>query len=141
MILTATGGPIPATIWSVVEAHTGIICTCLPVFRYPLQFLFPKLFHSQQNSTPYGYSFNRNTPRRTPLATSSERNLNDTNDDAWHGKARGFSEDLPKDALEMMPTRNGNLSPAGNITKVTDVQISYDQRSDASSCPIRSREF
>ncbi|EEQ28960.1 uncharacterized protein MCYG_01779 [Microsporum canis CBS 113480] len=38
------GSPIPATIWSVVECNTGIICACTPMIRQPLSFLFPRAF-------------------------------------------------------------------------------------------------
>ncbi|KAJ5171305.1 uncharacterized protein N7500_004088, partial [Penicillium coprophilum] len=73
-----TSGPIPATIWSVVEANTGIICTCLPVFRHPLQFFFPHLFNSSQQTTnPYS----QRVARHTTHASGSERNL--THDDLW----------------------------------------------------------
>ena len=40
------GGPIPATVWSVVEANTGTICACLPTLKQPLADLFPRLFSS-----------------------------------------------------------------------------------------------
>ncbi|KAM5458338.1 hypothetical protein MaudCBS49596_000251 [Microsporum audouinii] len=40
----ATWSPIPATIWSVVECNTGIICACTPMIRQPLSFLFPRAF-------------------------------------------------------------------------------------------------
>lgn len=37
------GGPIPATVWSVIEANSGIICACLPKLRRPLSVIFPCL--------------------------------------------------------------------------------------------------
>lgn len=127
--LTLTGGPIPATIWSVIEANTGIICTCLPVFRHPLQLLFPKFFASQPSTNHY----NPYVARHTPHLTASERNLNDTQNDAWR------DDRSSKDGFEML-TPDGQRNSHG-ITKVTDIKVSYDQRSEVLSQPTRSREF
>jgi len=38
-----TWAPIPATIWSVVEANTGIICACLPFMKPIIVALIPSL--------------------------------------------------------------------------------------------------
>jgi hypothetical protein len=45
------GAPLPATVWSVVEANTGIICACLPMLKQPLSILFPRLFKSKSTTT------------------------------------------------------------------------------------------
>ncbi|KAL1793061.1 hypothetical protein ACET3X_008043 [Alternaria dauci] len=39
-----TWGPVPATVWSVIEANAGIICACLPMLRAPFVRLFGPLF-------------------------------------------------------------------------------------------------
>lgn len=39
-----TQGPIPATVWSVVEANAGIICACLPMLRHPFLRIFGPIF-------------------------------------------------------------------------------------------------
>ncbi|KAJ5305978.1 hypothetical protein N7508_004993 [Penicillium antarcticum] len=125
----STSGPLPATIWSVIEANTGIICTCLPVFRHPLQYLFPKFFASQSNIdhyNPYGAC-------HTPHLTPSERNLTSAQDDAWR------DDHSSKYGLEML-TPDGHRDSHG-ITKVTDIKVSYDRRSEALSQPARSKEF
>ncbi|QVM12373.1 hypothetical protein D8B26_007003 [Coccidioides posadasii str. Silveira] len=36
---------IPRSVWTLVEANTGIICACLPILKGPLGRLFPRLFH------------------------------------------------------------------------------------------------
>ncbi|KAJ5194221.1 hypothetical protein N7491_001557 [Penicillium cf. griseofulvum] len=121
-----TSGPIPATIWSVVEANTGIICTCLPVFRHPLQFFFPHLFSSSQQTTnPYS----QHVTHHTPHASGSERNL--TDDNLWQD-----------DSLEMASPEIDKANAKGRIITTTRINISYqqDQQSDASSRPI-CREF
>ncbi|KAJ5963864.1 uncharacterized protein N7479_003740 [Penicillium vulpinum] len=106
-----TSGPIPATIWSVVEANTGIICTCLPVFRHPLQFLFPRLFNSSQPTTnPYS----KHATRHTPLPSGSERNL--THDDLWQD-----------DGMEMVNSETYKADVGGRIMTTTRINVSYQQ--------------
>jgi phage tail protein X len=79
--LTTVGGPIPATIWSVIEANNGIICTCLPVFRHPLQFYFPRLSasHKSQTATPYSRSMSLHKRRTSKF----EHNLTESNNATW----------------------------------------------------------
>ncbi|EDU41784.1 integral membrane protein [Pyrenophora tritici-repentis] len=45
-----TLGPVPATIWSVIEANAGIVCACLPMLRAPFLRLFGPLFTSRVGS-------------------------------------------------------------------------------------------
>ncbi|KAK4982331.1 hypothetical protein LTR50_007767 [Elasticomyces elasticus] len=49
-LMRDAGGPIPATIWSVVEANTGTICACLPMLRGLLWGLFPRFFSDSDRS-------------------------------------------------------------------------------------------
>ncbi|KAL6708725.1 hypothetical protein ACN47E_002421 [Coniothyrium glycines] len=46
-----TWGPIPATIWSVIEANIGIVCSCLPMLRGPFLRLFGPLLGARHNRT------------------------------------------------------------------------------------------
>lgn len=39
-----------ATVWSVIECNTGIICACLPMMRLPLSFICPNLFTTYESS-------------------------------------------------------------------------------------------
>jgi hypothetical protein len=43
MLTNYLGAPLPATIWSVVEANTGIICACLPMIKGLVFSIFPAL--------------------------------------------------------------------------------------------------
>ncbi|CAI7624536.1 unnamed protein product [Penicillium pancosmium] len=127
----STSGPIPATIWSVIEANTGIICTCLPVFKHPLQMFFPNLFYSQHHTDPYS----RSAPYRTPLTSSSQRNLHDGHDEIPQDDAvKGF---------EMLTPRSQEDVAKSRITMFTDSKITYgkDQTSIASAAPTGAREF
>ncbi|KAF1358016.1 hypothetical protein EJ07DRAFT_167036 [Lizonia empirigonia] len=47
-----TWGPIPATIWSVIEANAGIVCACLPMLRGPFVRLLGPLFGRSRKGTP-----------------------------------------------------------------------------------------
>ncbi|KAK2865109.1 hypothetical protein FQN49_003901 [Arthroderma sp. PD_2] len=74
----ATWSPIPATIWSVVECNTGIICACTPMIRQPLSALFPRVFVSlaRGSSNAPMQKSRANTPRsrlsfEPPLVTSA----------------------------------------------------------------------
>ncbi|KAJ5157760.1 uncharacterized protein N7482_008860 [Penicillium canariense] len=127
-----TSGPIPATIWSVVEANTGIICTCLPVFKHPLQFFFPRLFTSE----PGTYLYSDNAPRRTEHASGSERNLTENHDTIWR-------DDVSNDGVEMQPQEVKKAEAKNAIKKVTDFKISYqyNQASESSKRPIRTMDF
>jgi hypothetical protein len=43
-----SGAPLPATVWSVVEANTGIICACLPMIKGLVFSIFPALSSSSR---------------------------------------------------------------------------------------------
>lgn len=44
----ATWGPIPATVWSVIEPNVGIIAACLPALRRPFSFLVRPFIRDSQ---------------------------------------------------------------------------------------------
>ncbi|KAI8935859.1 hypothetical protein NX059_007376 [Plenodomus lindquistii] len=46
-----TWGPIPATVWTVIESNTGIICACLPMLRGPFVRVFGPLLGSRRATT------------------------------------------------------------------------------------------
>lgn len=50
-----THGTYVSTIWTTIEANTGIICACLPMLRSPLSRVFPRLFlrDTQENTSQY----------------------------------------------------------------------------------------
>ncbi|KAF7171023.1 hypothetical protein CNMCM5623_003509 [Aspergillus felis] len=134
-----TSGPIPATIWSVIEANVGIICACLPVYHQPLKWCLPRLFGSQHSADP---SVNRSRGRghKTPGRSHS---LQDRKDMAWrelHGSGGSYSNNVSTQGFEMCDVE-GRKTETNEIIRMTDVRVSYqdDQRSDASSKPIRGR--
>ncbi|KAK2760982.1 hypothetical protein FQN53_007824 [Emmonsiellopsis sp. PD_33] len=73
----STWAPILATVWSVVECNTGIICACLPMIRQPLSIIFPFLFSddSKNRSTARSLSF----PQSLYLNRVSRTNITNNN--------------------------------------------------------------
>jgi hypothetical protein len=86
-----TWGPIPATIWSVIEANAGIICACLPMLRAPFVRLFGPLFGSQggtkdsakRASYPMGWESNHHpgTGHRSTISHSRNETRRDSDSD------------------------------------------------------------
>ncbi|PLN78369.1 hypothetical protein BDW42DRAFT_202212 [Aspergillus taichungensis] len=124
----ATSGPIPAVIWSVVEANTGIICACLPVFKQPLQYVFPNLFSSQESPDPTDKKGAR--PTRSVVATDPFRRGVYSASGWWHH--------MSSHGLDVFHVGGREKPPLG-ITQITDVHVTYqdDTRSDASWRPMR----
>jgi len=75
-----THGSLNSTIWTTIEANTGIICACLPMLKAPLTALFPKLF--PRGSYQCDYSDSSNTPHRQG-GRSSDRNSPAAAYDGW----------------------------------------------------------
>lgn len=75
-----TYGNLNSTIWTTIEANTGIICACLPMLKAPLTALFPNLF--PRGSYQCDYSDGSNTPRRQG-GRSSARNSPSAAYDGW----------------------------------------------------------
>lgn len=67
-----TSGTLNSTIWSTIEANTGIICACLPMLKSPLARLLPRYFpqgsHESAGSTVQP---SRSTPPRKYCAPPS----------------------------------------------------------------------
>ncbi|RHZ43922.1 uncharacterized protein CDV56_101559 [Aspergillus thermomutatus] len=136
-----TSGPIPATIWSVIEANVGIICACLPVYNQPLQWCLPRLFGSQHSAHPSRRSRSHGRGQNTP---GSEQSLQDRKDMAWGelpGSGGSYSNNVSTQGFEMCDIE-GRKADTNEIMQMMDVRVSYqdDQRSDASSRPFRGRD-
>lgn len=59
--LTATDGPIPATVWTVIEANSGIITACLPTLRQPFVRVFGRAAQvTRRQSTISGATIDKN---------------------------------------------------------------------------------
>lgn len=77
-----TWGPIPATIWSVIEANAGIVCACLPMLRGPFVRLFGPVFgRSRKETRPSGsfhLTWRSDKPHGSAAASSRRRGADDT---------------------------------------------------------------
>lgn len=66
-----TWGPIPATIWSVIEANAGIVCACLPMLRSPFVRLFGPIFGRSRGTTKPNGSYHLTSPSDKPQASAA----------------------------------------------------------------------
>lgn len=78
-----TWGPIPATIWSVIEANAGIICACLPMLRSPFVRLFGPIFGRSRKGTTkadgsYHLTWRSDKPHASAAVSSRRRGPDDT---------------------------------------------------------------
>jgi len=78
--LDQTYGTLNSTIWTTIEANTGIICACLPMLKAPLTALFPNLF--PRGTYEGSYSDGSNGPRHQG-GRSSDRNSPSAAYDSW----------------------------------------------------------
>jgi hypothetical protein len=60
MLTDHTDSPVPATNWSVIEANTGLICTCLPMLKQYFAMISRLLGRSPPE---IGEEFSANKPR------------------------------------------------------------------------------
>ncbi|WEW61251.1 hypothetical protein PRK78_006741 [Emydomyces testavorans] len=67
-------GTLLSTMWTVIEANTGIICACLPMLRIPLSRLLPRLLPSywreqfaarREHQWPSGNGLQMNSPAKS----------------------------------------------------------------------------
>ncbi|KAJ8113603.1 hypothetical protein OPT61_g4301 [Boeremia exigua] len=78
-----TWGPIPATIWSVIEANAGIICACLPMLRGPFVRLLGPVFGRPRKGTTkpdgsYRLTGRSDKPSAPAAVSSGRRGADDT---------------------------------------------------------------
>lgn len=131
-----TYGTLTSTVWTAIEANTGIICACLPMLKSPLATLFPRLFprgsneqysagsgtdrpripSSQNRNSPAAYGGwgrlqNKKQPRMLRISTSGDQ-APAVNRSSEHSSNDTFGMDY-KDV------------PMGHISKTTHVNVQY----------------
>ncbi|KAN0091957.1 hypothetical protein V8E51_017804 [Hyaloscypha variabilis] len=128
-----TFGPVPATNWSVIEANTGLICTCLPMLNQ-----YIKVFFGFFGRTPANTSSIRpgNTPRSGKFSIG-RYNLSTKNDkDEIFGTGRqwGAVDSTVESRGDMMRTESQeNMVGDKQIHRTVDVEMwRTDGRSDES---------
>jgi hypothetical protein len=90
-----TWGPIPATVWSVIEANAGIICSCLPMLRHPfLRLLGPLVPLNSARSKRQSYQLTSRSNHRASVSSNRKRctDFQDTSQDTSHRSARDSEE-------------------------------------------------
>ncbi|KAF2134299.1 hypothetical protein P153DRAFT_280712 [Dothidotthia symphoricarpi CBS 119687] len=112
-----TWGPIPATIWSVIEANAGIICACLPMFRGPFVHLFGFIFGLRERTPkPRTYPLTwSGRPQASAVVTSSKRDVGDSPTDS-----DGDSEEeivMHQNKVRVRDGKGIHRSPSGIFVK------------------------
>ena len=151
-------GTLISTIWTTIEANTGIICACLPMLKKPLTMLFPRLFpRGSYHSAGYLPSNNATTPRRNSKfiwRTGWFRLGRDRRSTPAISPPVGFDppprdtfrDDTPESFLFSLGQNATPLQamPSGRITRTTDVEVQFgagaDERvssSESSAAPIK----
>ncbi|KAF1929862.1 uncharacterized protein M421DRAFT_37861, partial [Didymella exigua CBS 183.55] len=90
-----TWGPIPATIWSVIEANAGIVCACLPMLRGPFVGLFGPFFGRSRKATTkpnrsYHLTWRSDKPHESADVSNRIRGADDAMIDAERDSEEGF---------------------------------------------------
>ena len=69
-----TYGSLVSTVWTTIEANTGIICACLPMLKQPLVKIWPRLFGSFTDTGSDGTS-ERATTSQNSVGLSYGRSI------------------------------------------------------------------
>ncbi|KAL9125991.1 MAG: hypothetical protein Q9217_004886 [Psora testacea] len=139
-----TYGTLNSTIWTAIEANTGIMCACLPMLKAPLMAMFPRLFRQSSYGTrePSGPPHSHRLPSDATSPHSPHFSIplspgfgkyNESNDHfqpavqthistGTEGKSAGSSDCSGDDTFGT----TGHGVPLGYIAKTTNV----DARSD-----------
>lgn len=148
-----TNATMVSTIWTVIEANTGIICSCSPMLKTPLARFFPHIFSrtggtaSATNPLSARRSWGpsaaaaaaydndgfplRNLPPRAP-GGSLVRNMN-LDGGAWDGDVPAGVSSVVVGGVgaggvgsgDRLVRGGGEGVPLGAISKTTDVQVHF----------------
>lgn len=127
-----TFGPIPATIWSVIEANTGIICACMPMLRSPFVRVFGPLLGSRRSTTkPQSFQL---SARRHPAHIHQHRSTDSLQShdlEQWNGQHDTNHGKLASDNVK--EARSVRESAAGSTDELTNTREENIRRSQAIS--------
>jgi len=132
-----------STMWTIIEANTGIICACLPMLKVPLTLIFPRIFaRTSSNDVENTLS--------GPTVTNSNRNTNATTTGNWAKSKqapmhlslmKGGRAQTTRESQERMVGTESKEVPMGMINKRTDVDVRFDENeSVSSSTRVSSKE-
>jgi hypothetical protein len=126
-------GPVPATNWSVIEANTGLICTCLPMLNQYIKVFFGLFGRSSDNTSSVRPG---NTPRSGKLSARRYNLSTKTGKDEIFGTGRQWG------AVNSTVESRGDLARMESqedmvgdkmIHRTVDVEMWHsDRRSDES---------
>ena len=147
--LDQTRDTLLSTIWTTVEANTGIICACLPMLRTPLSRVFPRIFlrsSSDHHSPRSPYGLSTGFPARRRLGGSNSLSC------GMGGNTRFSGTRIP-DGMQQTPyipkapAKSSTASsepitsiPLGAISKTTEVAVSFEDRESGLSSSHEQHE-
>ena len=134
-----TWGNLHSTVWTTIEADTGIICACLPMLKTPLATLFPRLFprgkyaNGSDGSGSIRHVHGIAFPRKPTSAYDDWGKLKETGAYPVDTRMSGstIEGNMPPGKISRNDSSNGGLGmhgedvPLGQITKTTHVNIQY----------------
>ncbi|PGG96560.1 hypothetical protein AJ79_09540 [Helicocarpus griseus UAMH5409] len=133
----STWAPIPATVWSVVECNTGIICACLPLIRQPLSIIFPYLASDTTRNRSTARSFS--LPHSLYLHRMSRDPTNsNSRSSTWMGLPNSAPKSEPLPAMpdsatrERFPRQNSEEEIMARIDMLQGQSLLDTQRAEGS---------
>lgn len=128
-----TYGPVPATNWSVIEANTGLICTCLPMLNQYIKVFTGFFSRSSANTSSVRPG---NTPRSGKFGIGLYNISAKSNKDEIFGTGRqwGAVDSTVESRRDMLRTESQeNMVGDKKIHRKVDVEMWHtDGRSDES---------
>ncbi|MCJ1464379.1 hypothetical protein MMC07_002992 [Pseudocyphellaria aurata] len=111
-------GTLVSTVWTTIEANTGIICACLPMLKTPLSKIFPRILLRSTHD---------DSARRGGTIRHSKASPMDF--DSW-GRPGSGKPAVTHSATIASPTRGHRSSDeqifgVDAITKTTDIQVEF----------------
>jgi hypothetical protein len=116
-----TWGPIPATIWSVIEANAGIVCACLPMLRGPFLRVLGPLFGSRRGTSKrqsYQLTWRSGQPNSVAVVGNSRTAPSVTNTGFDSDSEEGMMKD--DHVITVHDGRGSQILVTNEITVVSD---------------------
>jgi hypothetical protein len=133
VITIKTDGPVPATNWSVIEANTGLICTCLPMLNQYIKVFTGFFSRSSASTSPVRPG---NTPRSGKFGIGLYNISAKSDKDEIFGTGRqwGAVDSTVESRRDMLRTESQeNMVGDKKIHRKVDVEMWHtDGRSDES---------
>jgi hypothetical protein len=137
MLTEHTDGPVPATNWSVIEANTGLICTCLPMLKQYFAIISRLLGRSPPSP---GEEFSVNMPRSGAFNSGSYKLSSvKSNKEEIFGTGRQWgavdSNIMSGRETKSIAESQENIVEDNTIHRTVDVEMWHSDRQSDRSLP------